>query len=124
LKTKKLSEMKYKTRYDLSHINSIDALRREQLVVKERIKDRENELRLKMYEIPAELAAAGANSFIPKILRGKITNAALNGGKKIINSFFVPGETQPQNLLTHTIKNPSGVFSLIKKGIGLFRGKK
>lgn len=116
--------MKYKTRYDLSHINSIEALRREQLIVKERIKDREHELRLKMYEIPAELAAAGANSFIPKILRGKITNAALNGGKKIINTFFVPGETIPQNLLTHTIKNPSGVFSLIKKGIGLFRGKK
>src|SRR3954451_8665220 len=116
--------MKYRTTYDLSHITSVEALRREQLIVKERIRDREDELRLKMYEIPAELAAAGANTLIPKILRGKITNAALNGGKKLINSFFVPSNATPQNLLTHTIKNPTGVFSIIKKGISLFRGKK
>lgn len=116
--------MKYKTTYNLSHITSAEALKREQIVVKARIKDRENELRLKMYEIPGELAAIGANSFIPKLLRGKITNAALNGGKKLINNFFVPGETKQQNLLTHTIKNPGSVFSLLKKGIGLFKGKK
>jgi hypothetical protein len=116
--------MKYKTTYNLSHITSVETLKREQMVVKARIKDRENELRVKMYEIPAELAAAGANSFIPKILRGKITNAALNGGKRLINNFFVPGETKQQNLLTHTIKNSSGVLSLLKKGIGLFKGKK
>lgn len=116
--------MKYKTTYDLSHITSVNALKREQLMVKERIKDREQELRLKMYEIPAELAAAGANSFIPKLLRGRITNAALNGGKKLINNFFVPSDSKQQNLLTHTIKNPSGVFSLIKKGIGLLSRKK
>lgn len=116
--------MKYRTTYDLTHITSVDALRREQMIVKARIKDRESELRLKMYEIPAELAAAGANSLIPKILRGKITDAALNGGKKLINNFFVPGETKRQNLLTHTIKNPTGVFSLLKKGIGLFKGRK
>lgn len=116
--------MKYRTTYDLTHITSVDALRREQMIVKARIKDRESELRLKMYEIPAELAAAGANSLIPKILRGKITDAALNGGKKLINNFFVPGETKQQNLLTHTIKNPTGVFSLLKKGIGLFKGRK
>ena len=114
--------MKYKTTYDLSHITSLEALRREQLVVQARIEDREHELRLKLYEIPGELAAAGANSFIPKILRGKITNAALNGGKKLINNFFVPKETQQKNLLTHTIKSRS-IFSLLKKGVGLFRGK-
>ncbi len=116
--------MKYKTTYNLTHITSMEALKREQLVVNARIKDREVELRLKMYEIPGELAAAGANSFIPKILRGKITNAALNGGKKLINNFFVPSDSKPQNLLTHTIQNPKGVFSLLKKGIGLFKGKK
>jgi hypothetical protein len=115
--------MKYKTTYDLSHINSLDALRREQIIVKSRIKERENELRMKMYEIPAELAAAGANSIIPRMLRGKITDAALNGGKKLINRFFVPAEAQPKNLLTHTITNP-GIFSIVKKGIGLLRGKK
>lgn len=116
--------MKYRTTYNLNHITSVEALKREQLVVKTRIKDREEELRLKMYEIPAELAAAGANTLIPKILRGKITNAALNGGKKLINNFLLPGETKPQNLLTHTIKNPGGVISLLKKGFGLLKGRK
>ena len=115
--------MKYKTTYDLSHITSIEALRREQRVVKSRIRERESELRMKMYEIPAELAAAGANSFIPKILRGRITNAALNGGKKLINHFFVPTQNRPQNLLTQSIQSP-GIFSIVKKGIKLFRGKK
>jgi hypothetical protein len=100
----------------------MEALRREQMVVRGRIKDREMELRMKMYEIPAELAAAGANSIIPKFLRGKLTNAALNGGKKLINNFLVPNDAKQQNLLTHTIKN-RGVFSIIKKGISLFRGK-
>lgn len=123
MKIEKLSKMKYKTTYDLSHITSVEALRREQRVVKLRIQERENELRMKMYEIPAEFAAAGANSFIPKILRGKITNAALNGGKKLINRFFIPKDEQPQNLLTQAIKTP-GFFSLVKKGIKLFRGKK
>ncbi len=52
---KKLSEMKYKTTYDLRHITSVEMLQREQVAVKARIKDRESELRLKMYEIPAEL---------------------------------------------------------------------
>ncbi len=116
--------MKYKTTYNLSHITSVEALRREQMTVKARIKEREHELRLKMYELPAELAAAGANSLIPKIFRGKITKAALNGGKRLINNFLVPAETKQQNLLTHTIKNPGGVFSILKKGIGLFIRKK
>lgn len=116
--------MKYKTTYDLSHITSVDALRREQQLVIARIEEREQELKLKLYEIPGELAAAGANSFIPKILRGKITNAALNGGKKLINNFFAPADPQPQNLLTYATKNPFGVYSMIKKGIGLFKGKK
>ena len=114
--------MKYKTHYNLSRITSMGALRREQTVVRGRIKDREMELRMKMYEIPAELAAAGANSIIPKFLRGKLTNAALNGGKKLINNFLVPNDAKQRNLLTHTIKN-RGVFSIIKKGISLFRGK-
>ncbi|MDB5249899.1 MAG: hypothetical protein JWQ40_4293 [Segetibacter sp.] len=115
--------MKYKTRYDLSHITSVDALRREQAIVKGRIKDRESELRLKMYEIPAELAAAGANSMIPKIFRGKITNGILNGGKKLINGFLVPQDQSNQNLLTNTIKS-RGVFDILKKGFNIWRGRK
>lgn len=117
---KKHGQMKY----NLSHINSLQTLQREQLKVKQRIVDGEAELRLKMYEIPGELAAAGANTFIPKMLRGKITNAALNGGKKIINTFFAPESQQQNNLLTYAVKRPAGVLSVLKKGFGLFKSIK
>ena len=111
-------------KYNLSHINSLQALRKEQVIVRQRIKDEEHELRLKMYEIPGELAAAGANSFIPKILRGKITDAALNGGKKLINGFFAPAQQQNGNLLTYAAKKPAGVLSILKKGFAVFKAIK
>jgi hypothetical protein len=101
----------------------MESLRKEQIIVRQRIKEHENILRMKMYEIPAELAAAGANTLIPRMLRGKITNTVLNTGKRLINNFIVPEDRQNPNLLTHTVKN-RGVFSLLKKGIGLFIGKK
>ena len=112
--------MKYKKQYSLSHVTTMDELQREQLVVRGRLKSREEDLKLKMYEIPAELTAAGINKFIPNFLRGKVTNAALNGSKKLINAFFVPDNKQSKNLLTHTVKN-RGFFSIIKKGISIFR---
>ena len=111
-------------KYNLAHIKSLQSLQKEQEVVRQRLKEEENELRLKMYEIPGELAAAGANTFIPKILRGKITNAALNGGKKLINGFFAPQDQQNQNLLTYAAKRPAGVLSILKKGFGLFKAIK
>ncbi len=109
--------------YDLSHINSLETLQREQQLIKQRIKHRENELRLKMYEIPAELAAAGANSLIPKILRGKITDAALKGGKKLLNKFFVPEDETKRIGWTKSNKT-SSVISLLAKGIKLFKGRR
>lgn len=111
-------------KYNLSHINSLQALHKEQKLVRQRIKEEENELRLKMYEIPGELAAAGANTFIPKILRGKITNAALNGGKKLINGLFAPSEKQNGNLLSYAAKKPAGVLSILQKGFNLFKAIK
>lgn len=109
-------------KYDLSHINSLPSLIKEQNKVRQRIAEAENELRLKMYEIPGELAAAGANSLIPKFLRGKVTSAALNGGKKLINGFFSPANPQQDKLLTYSSKAP-GVFSILKKGFGLLKGR-
>lgn len=114
--------MKYKIKYDLTHITSLDGLQKEQSLVRDRIANREDELKAKMYEIPAELAAAGVNSFIPKILRGKVTEAALNGGKRLLNSLIVPETQQPSNLLSLSVKN-RGIFAAIKKGIKIFRGK-
>lgn len=111
-------------KYNLSHITTLEALQKEQQIVRQRIKDEEHDLRMKMYEIPGELAAAGANSFIPRIFRGKLTDAALNGGKKLINNFFAPAEQKSNNLLTYAGKNSGSVLSILKKGFNLWKGKK
>lgn len=111
--------MKYKVKYNLSHVTSLDMLQREQGVVKNRLRNREQDLKMKMYEIPAELAVAGAKTFIPKILQGKITETALNGGKRLINNFIVPKSGQT-DLISGAIRNRS-LFSLVKKGLSLFK---
>jgi hypothetical protein len=103
----------------LQQITSIETLRREKIRVKERLQYHEKELSRKMYEIPAELAAAGANSFIPSFLRGKVTNAGLNVGKKLINKFFVPEEKE-QSLLPAASKS-IGLFRGLKKAFSLFK---
>ena len=101
--------------YDFSHIKSVDDLKREQFAVRQRIKMHQDSIQRKMYEIPAEIAAAGANTLIPGFLKGKVTNAALNGGKNLINKFFVPEEKG--GVVPGLIKH-SG---LIKKVFSLFR---
>lgn len=109
-------------KYNLSHITSLEILQREQQIVRKRIQEEENELRLKMYEIPGELAAAGAKSMIPKMFRGKITDAAINGGKRLINGFFAPSDQNKGNLLSYSSDKP-GIFSILKNGFSLFKGK-
>ena len=103
-----------------STIDSLEALQREQFIVRERLKSREGALKNKMHEIPGELAAAGANSFIPKILRGKITNTVLNGGKSLINRYFAPDDSSKQNLLTGAVKKV-GLLSTVGKVLKLLR---
>ncbi len=102
---------------NLSHINSIEALQKEQERVRNRLRQQEVELKRKMQELPAELAAAGANTFIPKILRGKVTNTALKGGKFLINKFFVDGDSSLK--LLPGIKK-QGLFSVVKNVFRMF----
>ena len=96
---------------EFSHINSLEAITVEKKRVQARLDRGRRELSLKMYEIPAELAAAGVNTIIPSFLKGKVTNAALNGGKKLINRFMVPEEN-------------NRAISGVSKGISLIRGLK
>lgn len=110
--------MSYKT----STIDSLEALQREQFIVRERLKSKEGALRNRVHQIPAELAAAGANSFIPKIFRGKVTNAALNGGKSLINRYFAPDDDRPgQNLINGTVKQAGLLTKGLKLAFKLFK---
>lgn len=100
----------------------MEALQREQFITRERLKTRQELLKNKMHEIPGELAVAGVNTFIPKILRGKVTNAALNGGKKLINNYFAPENGQARKLIGASVKG-KGILSGIKSIFNLVRGK-
>lgn len=108
--------------YKPSTIDSLEALQREQFIVRERLKTREGVLRNKMHEIPGELAAAGANSFIPKILRGKLTDAALNGGKSLINWYFSPKD-QPGRSLVKGAAKKVGLLSGVKTIFKMLKGR-
>ncbi len=106
--------------YKKSTIDSLEALQREQFIVRERLKYRETVLRSKMQQIPGEMAAAGANSFIPKILRGKVSNAALNGGKSLINWYFGSNNTPAKKLIGGSVRKV-GLLSGVKAVFKLFR---
>jgi hypothetical protein len=109
------------TEYNLSHITSIEDLKKEQALITQRILMREEELRLKLYEIPAEIAAAGVNSMIPNFFRGRITDAALNGGKKLMNKLLAPGSERPNSI---GIRQTNSVISIIGKGLKLLKGRR
>lgn len=106
----------------MTNIKDIDALRHEQNVVRQRLLQREEEIKLKLYEIPAEITAAGVNSFIPSILRGKVTESILNGGKKLINALLVPEEKRPANMIAKVAKT-GGLIMVLKKGFRLLLKK-
>ncbi|TDH23012.1 hypothetical protein EXU57_18295 [Segetibacter sp. 3557_3] len=105
--------------HDLSHINSLETLRTEKRVIRNSLNQQEADLKRKMQELPAELAAAGANTLIPKMLRGKVTNTALKGGKFLINKFFV--DSNGPKLLSGPGK--PGVLSVVKNVFKLIRKK-
>jgi hypothetical protein len=97
----------------------MEDLIKEQKLITQRIKMREEELRNKLYEIPAEIAAASVNSMIPGFLRGRVTDAAINGGKNLINKFLLPGGNNAPNNMRKT----SSVISIIGKGLKLLKGR-
>lgn len=107
---------------NVSNITSFEALQREQFIVRERLKARQESIKNQMHLIPGELAAAGLNSFIPKILRGKITNAAVNGGKNLINTYFAPENSERRKLLNGSVKK-FGLISGAKALFKIFKGK-
>lgn len=108
--------------YKPSTIDSLEALQKEQFIVRERLKTREGVLKNKMYEIPGEMAAAGANSFIPKILRGKVTNAALSGGKNLINWYFSPRDQPGRDVLKGAVKK-RGLLTGVKTIFKMLKGR-
>jgi ABC-type multidrug transport system fused ATPase/permease subunit len=107
---------------DLTHIKSVATLKQEQEIIRGRLKMYEKEFKKKLQQLPGEAAAAGANNFIPRFLRGKITDTALNGGKFLINKFFV-NEDEDKKTILPAVKKP-GLFTIAKNVFRMLKKKK
>lgn len=105
----------------LSHIKNVETLQQERFRVQQRLQLHEKEFKKKIQQLPGELAAAGANNFIPPFLRGKVTDTALNGGKFLINKLFVTGDSNEKGLIKTTAK--SGIIPFVKTVFKMFKGK-
>ncbi|MEO6916696.1 MAG: hypothetical protein ABI151_14605 [Chitinophagaceae bacterium] len=104
-------------------ISTLEELKLHQQATRLRIKDKEQQIRLKMQEVPGELFYSGIDSVIPSFLSGKVSSFALNAGKGVINHFFVRkavGQVMPGVL---RLAKPSGLLKKISSVIR-FVGKK
>jgi hypothetical protein len=102
-------------------IKSVADLRREQQLARQRITTYEEEFKKKIQQLPGELAVASANNFIPRFLRGKITNTALSGGKFLIDKFFVEPDQTPRAIQA---TRKSGIVPFVKTVFRMFKGRK
>jgi hypothetical protein len=107
---------------DTSHIKSLTDIATERQRLKTRLTFYEKEFKRKFQELPAELAAAGANNLIPKFLRGKVTDTALSGGKFLINKLFVSDDDTKPSIIGRA--KSGGLFSVAKTVFKMFKGGK
>ena len=104
-------------------IKSIADLREQQQRAKQRLQYYEADFKKKFQQLPGELAVASANNFIPRFLRGKVTDTALSGGKFLIDTFFVAPDQNNSNSLGLPLRK-SGVVPFVKTVFRMFKGRK
>jgi hypothetical protein len=105
------------------NIKSLEDLRLQQLKTRERLQYHEADFKKKFQQLPGELAVASANNFIPRFLRGKVTDTALSGGKFLIDKFFVAPE-QGNTINTGLQIKKSGVIPFVKTVFRMFKNRK
>lgn len=104
-------------------IKSMADLKLERLKTQERLKGHQLEFKKKIQQLPGELAVASANNFIPRFLRGKVTNTALSGGKFLIDKFFIEPDQNTIAAKGQSIRK-SGVIPFVKTVFRMFKGRK
>jgi hypothetical protein len=104
-------------------IKSLADLRQQQQRAKERLHYYEADFKKKFQQLPGELAVASANNFIPRFLRGKVTDTALSGGKFLIDTFFVAPDQTTANTQGLPIRK-SGVIPFVKTVFRMFKNRK
>lgn len=107
----------------LKPIKSIADIKTQQELTRQRLQNYEVDFKKKIQQLPGELAVASANNFIPRFLRGKVTDTALSGGKFIIDKFFVDADANPSNASRLPIRK-SGVIPFVKTVFRMFKNRR
>ena len=101
-----------------SSINSLEELRLHQEATRLKIRDTEQQIRMKMQEMPGELFYSGLDSVIPNFLSGRVSSMALNAGKGVINHFFVKKALSQGGPAILKLAKPSGLLKKISSVVG------
>lgn len=96
-----------------SSINSLEELQLHQEATRLRIRDKEQQIRMKMQEVPGELFYSGIDNMLPNFLSGRVSSLALNAGKGVINHFFVKKAITHGTPALLRLAKPSGLLKKI-----------
>jgi hypothetical protein len=107
-----------------STINSLDELRLHQEATRLKIRDKEQQIRMKMQEMPGELFYSGMDSVIPNFLSGKVSSMALSAGKGVINHFFVKKALSQGGPAILKLAKPSGLVRKISSVVSAIARKR
>ena len=101
-----------------SSINSLEELKLHQEATRLRIRDKEQQIRLKIQEVPGELFYSSMDSVIPNFLTGKVSSMALSAGRGMINHFFVKKAISHGGPAILKLAKPSGLLKKISSVVG------
>ncbi|MBV4358032.1 hypothetical protein [Pinibacter aurantiacus] len=110
-----------KKKIDLSHINSLEDLAKEQHAVKARIRMREDELKTHFKQIPKEALKFGAAAIVPSVLQSKAASSAFAVGKNILGGLFAKKGEKGEAIWTAV--RQAGLYVVIKQALKIFAKK-
>lgn len=113
--------MKMKKKTDLSHINSLNDLAKEQIAVKARIRLREEELKTHFKQLPKEALKFGAAAVVPSVLQSKAASSIFSAGRNIVGSLFAK-KGEKGEAIWEAVKQ-AGLYVAIKQALKIFARK-
>lgn len=104
-----------KSKVDLSHIDTLEDLKREQLVIKARLRMQEEELKEHFKNVPKEALKAGASAIVPQVLQNKATSNIFNASRNIVGSLFAK-KGHKSDVLWKGVRQ-AGMYVLLKQAL-------
>jgi hypothetical protein len=90
------------------YIRNLAELKATRKVIRRRVKEDEALLKERLQELPGQLLYTGVKYFIPPMLSGGVTNTILQGGKSLVDHFFIKKEDR-------AIEGRAGIAPSLKK---------